>query len=207
MKTLNILCANDGQHYDVEAGTTLKELSDRICTDVPSVEAGHNLPVLAALVDHKLKGLDSTISDPHEIEFIGYNHQDGRRTFLRSLSFVLQNAVRDLFPDNVLVIDHSLPSGFFCEIVESRLSDTGRLVTISLSEDDLLAIRRRMQEIIDADLPFSRTKVPLSDAIKLFLSNKQFYKTFGKRLNEVYQEFGVARCAVVIGIQAEEEIA
>ena len=41
MKTFNILCANDGLHYEVEAGTTLKELSDKICPDVPSVEAGH----------------------------------------------------------------------------------------------------------------------------------------------------------------------
>lgn len=190
MKTFNILCANDGLHYEVEAGTTLKELSDKICPDVPSVEAGHRLPVLAALIDHKLKGLDSKISDPHEIEFIGYNHPDGRRTFLRSLSFVLQNAVRELFPDNVLVIDHSLPSGFFCEIVESRLSDMGRLVTINLSEDDLLALRRRMQEIIDADLPFSRTKVPVSDAIKLFLSNKQFYKA------ELQKSLGRYACSV-----------
>lgn len=190
MKTFNILCANDGRHYDVEAGTTLKELSDRICPDVPSVEAGHRLPVLAALMDHKLKGLDSKISDPHEIEFIGYNHQDGRRTFLRSLSFVLQNAVRELFPDKVLIIDHSLPSGFFCEIVEDRLSDTGRLLTINLSEDDLVAIRRRMQEIIDSDLPFTRTKIPLSDAVKVFLSNKQTFKA------ELQKSLGRYACSV-----------
>ena len=176
MKTFNILCANDGQHYDVAAGTTLKALSEMICPTVPSVETGRDLPVLAALVDHKLKGLDNSISDPHEVEFIGYNHPDGRRTFLRSLSFVLQNAVRELYPDNILVIDHSLPSGFYCEIVASRLSETGHTVSISLSEDELLAIRRRMQEIIDADLPFSRTRVPLSEAIRLFLANRQFYK-------------------------------
>ena len=176
MKTFNILCANDGQHYDVESGTTLKALSDLICPEVPSPETGRNLPVLAALVDHKLKGLDNTISDPHEVEFIGYNHPDGRRTFLRSLSFVLQNAVRELYPDNILVIDHSLPSGFYCEIVAPRLSETGHTVSISLSEDELLAIRHRMQEIIDADLPFSRTRVPISEAIRLFLANRQFYK-------------------------------
>ena len=176
MKTFNILCANDGQHYDVAAGTTLKALSEMICPTVPSVETGRDLPVLAALVDHKLKGLDNSISDPHEVEFIGYNHPDGRRTFLRSLSFVLQNAVRELYPDNILVIDHSLPSGFYCEIVASRLSETGHTVSVNLSEDELLAIRHRMQEIIDADLPFSRTRVPLSEAIRLFLANKQFYK-------------------------------
>ena len=167
---------NDGVFHEVPMRTTLKELSDAVCPYVESPGTGKRQRVLAALVDHKLKGLDTRIDEPHEVEFIGYNHPDGRRTWLRSLSFVLQNAVRDLFPDRVLIIDHSLPSGFYCETVEPRLSDEGRRVALPLSEEDFTAIRRRMQEIVEADLPFSRTHLPLEEAAKLFFSNRQYFK-------------------------------
>ncbi|MFA4997788.1 MAG: nucleoside kinase, partial [Bacteroidales bacterium] len=52
---------------------------------------------LAALVDNRLKSLDYVLYNPHDIQFIDYSHPDGRRTYIRSLSFVLQKAVREVF--------------------------------------------------------------------------------------------------------------
>ena len=101
----------------------LGDFSRQVCPVVKDDRTGVVYPVLAALVDHKLKELDFKLAMTHEVEFIGYNHPDGRRTYLRSLCFVLQNAVRELFPDKVLVIDHSLPSGLYCKVIETRRTD------------------------------------------------------------------------------------
>ena len=110
-RMIQILCRNDGRYYEVAEGSSLRELSDAVCPQSTDPKSGKRYPVLAALVDHKLKSLDFTIFYPHEVLFIGFNHPDGRRTYMRSLAFVLQRAVRSLMPDKVLKINHSLPSG------------------------------------------------------------------------------------------------
>ena len=72
---------------------------------------------LAALVDNRLKSLDFVLYNPHNIKFIDYSHPDGRRTYVRSLSFVLQKAVRDLFPGARLRISYAVGNSLYCDIV------------------------------------------------------------------------------------------
>ena len=104
--SFKVFLANTGTECEVPFLKKLKDLSDELCPVVKDRRTGAEFPVLAALVDHKLKELDYKLAVSHEVEFIGYNHPDGRRTYLRSLCFVLQNAVRALYPDNVLIINH-----------------------------------------------------------------------------------------------------
>ena len=108
-KTVSVKVLNDGKTYEMEMGSSLNELAAKCC---PSGT------ILAAIVDHKLKELSFDLFYSHEVEFIGYDHADGRRTYLRSLCYLLQHATRTVLPDKLLVIDHSLPSGFYCEILE-----------------------------------------------------------------------------------------
>lgn len=139
--------------------------------------------MLAALVDHKLKELDFKLAMTHEVEFIGYNHPDGRRTYLRSLCFVLQNAVRELFPDKVLVIDHSLPSGLYCKVIETRKQEDGRCRTLALTQEQLASVKRRMQEIVSADMPFRKEKIDAVTAEKMFEENNQPEKLSSRSLS------------------------
>ena len=106
MDSIRIYCENTASYMEVAMGTTLKELSERT----------EEHDALAALVDNKLKPLDYKIINPHNIRFVDYDHPDGRRTYIRSLCFVLQNVVREMFPDKILAIDYSLPSGLYCEL-------------------------------------------------------------------------------------------
>ena len=70
---LQIWCANDGKRHKAELGTTLQEISKKWCTKVRDPKTGATGPVLAALVDHKLKELSYRMVVSHEIEFIGYS--------------------------------------------------------------------------------------------------------------------------------------
>lgn len=186
-----VLLVNDGRRYELPLFEKLGDFSRQVCPVVKDDRTGVVYPVLAALVDHKLKELDFKLAMTHEVEFIGYNHPDGRRTYLRSLCFVLQNAVRELFPDKVLVIDHSLPSGLYCKVIETRKQEDGRCRTLALTQEQLASVKSRMQEIVSADMPFRKEKIDAVTAEKMFEKNNQpekaeLQKSLGKFICSVY---------------------
>lgn len=186
-----VLLVNDGRRYELPLFEKLGDFSKQVCPVVKDDRTGVVYPVLAALVDHKLKELDFKLAMTHEVEFIGYNHPDGRRTYLRSLCFVLQNAVRELFPDKVLVIDHSLPSGLYCKVIETRKQEDGRCRTLALTQEQLASVKSRMQEIVSADMPFKKEKIDAVTAEKMFEENNQpekaeLQKSLGKFICSVY---------------------
>lgn len=186
-----VLLVNDGRRYELPLFEKLGDFSRQVCPVVKDDRTGVVYPVLAALVDHKLKELDFKLAMTHEVEFIGYNHPDGRRTYLRSLCFVLQNAVRELFPDKVLVIDHSLPSGLYCKVIETRKQEDGRCRTLALTQEQLASVKSRMQEIVSADMPFRKEKIDAVTAEKMFEENNQpekaeLQRSLGKFICSVY---------------------
>ena len=137
--SFKVFLANSGTAFEVPFLKKLKDLSDEVCPAVRDRRTGAEYPALAALVDHKLKELDYKLAVSHEVEFIGYNHPDGKRTYLRSLCFVLQNAVRRIYPDKVLIINHSLPSGLYCTICEKEPLEDGRRAVHELDDNALAA--------------------------------------------------------------------
>ena len=190
MEKITIHLTNDGKDYEIPYGATLGEASRMICRIVRDPKTQAEYPVLAALVDHKLKGLDTPILWPHEVTFIGYNHDDGRRTYIRSLQFVLQKAVRELFPDKVLMVEHALPSGLYCEIVEKERGENGMTVPYPTTQEDIDALLRRMRAIVSENQPFSRRKIHLDDALDIFRKNGQPLKV------ELQRSLGRYFCSV-----------
>lgn len=186
METITIYCENTSAELNVPMGSTLKELA-----------AKQDGQVLAALVDNKLKSLDYKVINPHNVRFIGYSHPDGRRTYIRSLCFVLQKVVREMFPDKVLAIDYSLPSGLYCEIREKKQMDDGRPQVYFITDSELDAIEARMRQIVEADLPFTKKMVACDEAVAMFEANSQFEKarllrSLGRFHYNVYWLDGVA---------------
>lgn len=160
MDKIRIYCRNTSSYEKVEAGTPLREIA-------PDKE------ILAALVDNKLKGLDYRIMNPHQVEFIGYGHPDGRRTYIRSLCFVLQYVAREMFPDKILAIDYALPSGLYCELREDRTREDGRPSIHRLRDSELEEMERRMREIVAADLPFGKASMSAEECALIFGRNRQ----------------------------------
>ena len=169
---VEILCTNDGKTRRVKLGSTLLELAQKTYPEVTDPKTGKKYPTLAVLVDHKLKDMCFQAFFPHEVTFIGYNHPDGRRTYNRSLCFLLQHAVRDVYPDKVLVIEHSLPSGLYCELREGTPSGPA----FKPDAEGFERLRARMREMVDANLPFKTQKIPSEEAEALFEAQGQRYK-------------------------------
>ena len=182
MENVKVYCENTHAYESVAMGTTLQELCQKVgCPQV-----------LAALVANKLKSLDYKVINPHNVRFIGYDHPDGRRTYIRSLCFVLQKVVREMFPDKVLVIDYSLPSGLYCEIRELKPLEDGRPNVHFTTDSEIEAIEEHMRGIIAADLPFTKTMMSLDDCCRIFGSQHQSEKvnlirTIGRFNYNVYE--------------------
>ena len=167
MEKTRIYCENTGSHCTVPVGTALKDIA-------PAVAEG--MQVLAALVDNTLKSLDYRVINPHNVRFIDYSHPDGRRTYIRSLCFVLQKVVREMFPDKVLAIDYSLPSGLYCEIRETGSMDDGRPNVYFVTDAEIEEIEARMRALAEADLPFRKSMLDAEEAIGIFEGNHQHEK-------------------------------
>ena len=181
MENIRIYCENNGKYMHVQLGSNLKSIA---------AEAGPE-GTIAALVDNQLKELDYSLMSTHTVRFIGYDHPDGRRAYIRSLCFVLQNVVRELFPDKILVIDYSLPSGLYCEIREKEEQQDGRPRIYPVTDEQIENILLRMREIVAADLPFKKFKMTPQEAVKLFEANGQKEKinllhSTGRLLCSVY---------------------
>lgn len=183
MEEIRIYCENTSAYVDVAFGAALNEIAPE--------------GSIAALVDNKLKSLEYRIISPHNVRFVDYGHPDGRRTYVRSLSFVLQNVVREMFPDKVLSIDYSLPSGLYCEIRENTSQEDGRPKVYFVTDEEIAAIKVRMREIVEADLPFTKKMLSLEETVKVYTGNRQkekanLAKTLGRFNYSVYYLDGQA---------------
>ena len=171
METVRIYCENTSSYEQVGMGSTLRDLSERIC---PMMDG--DLPVLGALVDNRLRQLDYKILSTHNVRFIGYDHPAGRRTYIRSLCFVLQNVIRSMYPDKSLAIDYSLPSGLYCEIREKDAMEDGRPKPCFVTDEQVEEIEMRMRTLIAADKPFNRVMMTNEEACDAFAGNSQTEK-------------------------------
>ena len=183
METLTITCINDGKDYELPVGEKLSVIAPQTVVDP---KTGKEYPVLAALVDHQLKQLDFQLFFPHSVEFIGYNHPEGRRTYIRSLCFLAQRAARNLFPEKVFKINHSLPSGLYCKLRAEHIAD-----------EDIRCLKDEMRRLVALDLPFTKKKLRTDEATKLFRAQNQKLKaalqeSLGTYFCSVYYMDGVA---------------
>jgi uridine kinase len=117
--------------------------------------------LIAAIVNGDLRELTYPITIESRVSPVTMSDPDGARIYRRSLTFLLEMAFNDLFPDAVLLVDHSVASGgYFCQV-------TGRQ---PLSPIEIQSLKTHMHELVKADLPFERMEVPIQEAIEYFHS-------------------------------------
>ena len=116
-------------------------------------------PIVAALIDHELRELTYHIERDVDVTPLGMDDRDGSRVYRRSLTFLLLVAIHELFPEAELYVDHSVTfGGYFCEV-------RGRHPFTSA---ELAQIEARMREIVAADAPIGKQRVPLAQAVEMF---------------------------------------
>ena len=143
---IKVICENLGGELEVPMGTTLLEVAERL-TPGPR-------PFLAALVNNRIKELSYRIYTPVTVRFVDITSFEGIRVYQRTAWFLLQKAVRDLYPGRTLHIRHSMgQNGFYCEIDGID----------SFSDRQTGALKARIRELVERDLPIRRTKALTSE--------------------------------------------
>jgi uridine kinase len=116
-----------------------------------------NPPVIAK-VNNKVEGMHFRLYKQKDVEFFDVTSSSGRRTYTRSLFFVLCKAAHELWKECRVTIDIPVSNGYYVDL------QLGRPVTL----DDVGLLRRRMQEIINQALPIRRHETTTEEAIRIF---------------------------------------
>ncbi len=148
---LQIYCKNNNNYKEFPMGSSLLDIYRGMDLDFP-------YPVVSAKVNNRSEGLDFRVYRNKDVEFLDVRDSSGMRTYVRSLCFVLYKAVCDLFPGSKLYVEHPVSKGYFCNIRIGR----------PVMQRDVTAIKKRMQEIIDADIRYVRTECHTEKAIEIF---------------------------------------
>ena len=152
---LQIRCKNNNKTRSFPEGTSLLDVWQEFAD-----ELNMPFPVVSAKVNNVSQGLKFRLYQNRDVEFIDASDGSGRRVYARSLCFVLYKATNDVFPGSKLFIEHPLSRGIYCNFKKKD--------NVPLTDDDVVKICQRMQEIIDADMPFRRTEATLEEAVRVF---------------------------------------
>ena len=74
--------------------------------------------IILGMINGKLKELNNEFDKDAEISFVTVKDRDGRKTYRRSVLFLLQKAVDVIYGESAdLHVRHSLGEGYYCEII------------------------------------------------------------------------------------------
>lgn len=172
---LQIYCKNNNSTREFPEGSSLLDIYN-----------GFNLAMpygpVSAKVNNKVESLDFRVYYNKDIEFLDITSSSGMRTYVRSLFFILVKAVEELYPQGSISLEHPISKGYFCKLHIDR--------TIGL--DDVQRIKQKMQEIIAADIPYTRTESHTEEVVRLFekrgmMDKAQLLDTYGQLYSYYYQ--------------------
>ncbi len=146
IEKIKVICENLASELEVPMGTPLLEVAGKLA-------AGPH-PFLAAYVNNRIKELNYRIYTPVTLRFVDITSFAGIRVYQRTAWFLLQKAVRDLYPGHTLHIRHSMgQSGFYCEI--DGIDE--------FSTAEAAALKEQMRQLADRNLPICRHKALTSE--------------------------------------------
>ncbi|MDB9149935.1 nucleoside kinase [Parabacteroides distasonis] len=150
-ETITIYCKNNNTYKDVPIGSSLLDI-------YTAVGAPLRYRPMNAQVNNKTESLSFRCWQPKDIEFIDYTQLSGLRTYVRSLCHIFSKAVYDIWPTATLNLEHPVSKGYYCVIHNGK----------DIDPETIEKIKKRMWELIDADLPFLHKSVRTVDAAVLF---------------------------------------
>ena len=139
---------------DVKKGISVLELfKDKI--------RNSNNEIIACKFNNEVKGLNFKIKTNGTIELIDITDKDGMRVYQRGLIFIVAKAFHDLYPDALLTINYQLYHSMLCEVDN-----------INITDQMIDKVNKRVQEIIDRNLPIERRSMSKEEANKFYEKEK-----------------------------------
>jgi len=117
--------------------------------------------IIAARYNNYIASLNHVIDKDGSINFISRKEKDGRIIYIRGLLYLMSMAFEMLYPDLLLTVNYQVSNAMFCEIEN-----------LEITQEMIDNVKRKMQEIIDKDLPIRKVEMTKEEA-KEFYANSE----------------------------------
>ena len=149
----------DGSKREVEQGTSPFDVAESISKSLAKRS-------ILARVNGELWDVKRPFEGDSTLELLDIKSPEALDLVRHDAAHVLAQAVQELFPDTQVTIGPVIDDGFFYDFARKE----------GFSTDDFAAIEKKMNEIIDADLPINREVWAKDDAIAHFKKIGEKYK-------------------------------
>jgi threonyl-tRNA synthetase len=150
----------DGAVRQYEAGISADGIAK-------SISEGLARKVLAATVNGEVWDSTRPITADASLQLLTWDDDAGKNTFWHSSAHLMAEAVEAIYPGVKFWVGPALDKGFYYDI---DLGDR------NLTEDDLIAIERKMNELAKQANTFTRKEISKADAIAYFTERNDPYK-------------------------------
>lgn len=149
----------DGSKMELPEGSRVLDLASAISQRLAK-------DAVAGKVNGELVDLSCVLEDGSQVEIITMDSPEGLEVLRHSTAHIMAQAVKRLYPEAKLAIGPAIENGFYYDFD----------VDIPFSPEDLAAIEREMQKIIEEDLEFHRETVAKDEALERLRSQNEVYK-------------------------------
>ncbi len=172
MSTITITLP-DNSNRELQAGATVLDLA-------ASIGAGLAKAALAGKIDGQLVDLMSPLTDGARVEIVTEKSPEALEIIRHSTSHLMAQAVKELFPQAKVTIGPAIETGFYYDFDMEK----------PFTPEDLERIEAKMTELAASDQKIVRSEMSSSDAIIMFESMGEPYKT------ELINDLGVDSVSV-----------
>ena len=155
---INISLKN-GDKIEVEKGLKVIDVAEKLSTSLKK-------KALGAKLDGEVVELYHPINGDCKLEILTFEDEDGKKILRHTVSHILAQAIKRLYPDVNLAIGPAIDSGFYYD-VDADFSFTPEL---------LVKIENEMNKIVKEDIKLERFELPRAEAIKFMEDRKEPYK-------------------------------
>jgi len=150
----------DGAVRQYAEGTTAMDIAK-------SISEGLARKVIAAGVNGQVWDASRQIKEDATVKLYTWNDAEGKNTFWHSSAHLMAEAVEGMFPGVKFWVGPPVENGFYYDM---DLGDK------KISEEDLSAIEKKMNELAKKNSQYIRKEIPKADAVKYFTEKGDEYK-------------------------------
>jgi threonyl-tRNA synthetase len=152
----------DGSVREYPKGTTALQIAESISPRLAQ-------DVLSAGINGETWDLSRPILSDASLTLYKWDDEAGKHTFWHSSAHLLAEALQALYPGIKFGIGPAIENGFYYDV------DPGE--GVSIKDSDLLAIEKKMQELVAQKSPIRREDIRKEDALTKFGNRNETYKT------------------------------
>jgi threonyl-tRNA synthetase len=121
---------------------------------------------LAMIVNGNQMDLTTTLTTSCTVQFITTKSPEALELLRHDAAHVMAQAVKELFPETQVTIGPAIENGYYYDFYREK----------PFTQEDLDTIQKRMEEIVDRDLPIVREVWDRDEAITFFESQGEAFK-------------------------------